>query len=54
MAYIFMSDLKDKHMKKLKELRIKKRHRLVDDIFAILKTKEEKNIILNFKNTFHL
>ena len=53
MANIFMSHLEEKHMKELEELGIKNWHRFVDDIFAIVESKEEANSILIFLNTLH-
>ena len=53
MANIFMSNLEEKHNKELEEIGIKNWHRFVDDIFAIVKSKEEANKILSFLNTQH-
>ena len=52
-ANIFMSDLEEQNMKKLEELGIRNWSRFVDDIFTIVKSKEDAYIILEFLNKLH-
>ena len=49
-ANIFLSNLEEKNMRKLEEQGIKHQSRFVDDIFAIVKSKEDALIILEFLN----
>ena len=50
---IFMNDFETKHMPNLVNLGVKTWLRYVDDIFVIIKSKDEADKILEFLNSLH-
>ena len=52
-ANAFMADFEKKYMDKLEKLGVKMWRRFVDDVFAIIESKEQADIILNFLNSQH-